>query len=597
MAACKVALFTAAHGQLFRSPDAGETWKSVFTGYVSAVDSSDTTAFLGSSQGMYRSTDGGQTWTPAGLAGQYVTALKALDAAVFAGTSSAGLYRSTDAGDTWTPVLQPGGWIYHIAGDESRLFAGVSGGGIYRSTDGGEHWEPVDAPAGMGTGLATSGQTVLASVLYPSAIHRSTDGGDHWEVVPGTESLAPEDVDLDQEQAFACGDGVYRSLDGGQTWEGLATHWHNIGALAVSYPRLYASTAGRGLYASADGGLSWSKLSLSDDGISDLALSPYALFAASYTEGLFRSQDGGATWARVLDEAVAVVSARGHSVLAGTFAGVHFSPDDGATWRAGLSGRYVWQVDLWDTAAFAATTDDGLFRSRDGGQTWERAGFAGKTVSALATAGGQVWVAGSMGGGVWASDDDGQTWLPAGLQEQGILHLAADGTRLFAYDGLQVYWSKPGGSWAALPGHPTAWGVATMEASAHRLYLGTAGNGVWARELPQLQVESSALHIRLRPDDLDVLAQDLAIRNTGTGRLDWVASTSGQSWLGITPASGQAPAPLHVTVDKAGLTTGVYTGTITIAGADDTAYSPQRIPVTLSVQEGSTVYLPCLRTH
>ena len=76
-------------------------------------------------------------------------------------------------------------------------------------------------------------------------------------------------------------------------------------------------------------------------------------------------------------------------------------------------------------------------------------------------------------------------------------------------------------------------------------------------------------------------AQSLAITNAGGGTLAWTASTSAY-WLGVSAASGAAPASLAVSVNPANLAAGTYTETVTIAAVGATG-SPAQVSVTLVV--------------
>jgi hypothetical protein len=75
--------------------------------------------------------------------------------------------------------------------------------------------------------------------------------------------------------------------------------------------------------------------------------------------------------------------------------------------------------------------------------------------------------------------------------------------------------------------------------------------------------------------------QSFMINNSGCGTVDWTVSNNA-SWLNCTPTSGTGPDSVSVSVDPEGLTTGSYTGTITVTDTD-ASNSPQTIPVTLNV--------------
>ncbi|HWB99185.1 MAG TPA: N,N-dimethylformamidase beta subunit family domain-containing protein [Bryobacteraceae bacterium] len=76
-------------------------------------------------------------------------------------------------------------------------------------------------------------------------------------------------------------------------------------------------------------------------------------------------------------------------------------------------------------------------------------------------------------------------------------------------------------------------------------------------------------------------AQIVEISNEGTGSLSWTA-TSSAPWLLVSPASGNVPSSLSISVNTSGLASGTYTGTVTI-NAPGAANTPQTVPVSLVV--------------
>ncbi|HEX3747728.1 MAG TPA: FG-GAP-like repeat-containing protein [Bryobacteraceae bacterium] len=76
-------------------------------------------------------------------------------------------------------------------------------------------------------------------------------------------------------------------------------------------------------------------------------------------------------------------------------------------------------------------------------------------------------------------------------------------------------------------------------------------------------------------------AQTIAISNSGTGTLNWTAS-SDSSWLAVAPPSGSGPAHLSVSVSPAGLTPGAYTGHVQIVSSG-ASNSPQNVTVSLAI--------------
>jgi photosystem II stability/assembly factor-like uncharacterized protein len=181
------------------------------------------------------------------------------------------------------------------------------------------------------------------------------------------------------QRSVSYGDGVYKSIDGGKTWEnmGLKKSEH-IGKIVVD-PRdsntvyvaaqgpLWAPGGDRGLYKTTDGGKTWKPvLTISENtGISDLVMDPRdpnVLYASAY-------QRRRHVWTLI---------------NGGPEAGIHKSTDGGATWRKLESG--IPRVDLGRIGLAIAPSEPntvyaiieavgdarGFFRSRDAGANWEK---------------------------------------------------------------------------------------------------------------------------------------------------------------------------------------------------------------------------------
>lgn len=250
------------------------------------------------------------------------------------------------------------------------------------------------------TGLARSGATLYAA--RTSGLYRSVDGGATWQntFAKLDEGLAATAVAaLDQTVFVGTKGAVLRSDDAGDTWHisGLVTPPPLVVALAVS-PNftedgtVLAGTAEDGVFVSTDRGASWVpwNFSLLDLNVYALALSPH--YAQDHTvyvgteSGIFRSSNGGRGWRELpfpMDVAPVLalgVSANG-TIYAGTEDhGLYASTDGGAVWTQIKASGSVQTLDV--SAALNVLLPDQLWHSIDGGQSWSEHHFA-TTESAL----------------------------------------------------------------------------------------------------------------------------------------------------------------------------------------------------------------------
>ena len=253
-----------------------------------------------------------------------------------------------------------------VPGDPNTYYFGAASGGVFRSTDGGHHWTPIfdeqDVASIGAIAIAPSDDNVIwvgtgeafirSNISIGDGIYRSTDGGNTWEHKGLQASgriarVVVNPTDPDIVYAAALGHlygpqeerGVFRTTDGGDTWEPVLFVDENTGAVDVvmdpNNPRvLFAATwqmfirtwgrwsggPGSGIYLSRDAGDTWERLEgrglpRGTMGKIGIAMTPsdsdriYALIETNSNrdyepldehEGvLWRSDDGGATWSMV----------------------------------------------------------------------------------------------------------------------------------------------------------------------------------------------------------------------------------------------------------------------------------------------------------
>lgn len=286
-------------------------WTAINTGLPptdvwSLLANAGDTLYAGTSAGIFRSTMRGDAWAPLSNSPDSITtgALAITDAGVlFAGTHGGGVYRSVDNGDTWLPVnegldnLNVG--ALGISAD-GTLFVGTYLGAVYRSTDTGATWEVV-FDAGVDNPFVPSFAASSDNTLFSgtdAGVFRSRDGGDTWEAaISGLENLYVESLLLGNDDALFAGTdaGVFRSLDAGEHWMAVnidSLKSRNVRAMAVNnLNTIFAGTHGGGVFRSLNYGDAWEPV---NEGLTTLDVNALlilengSMFAGTTGGGVFR---------------------------------------------------------------------------------------------------------------------------------------------------------------------------------------------------------------------------------------------------------------------------------------------------------------------
>ena len=241
-----------------------------------------------------------------------------------------------------------------VPGEPSVFYFGAASGGVWRSSDAGANWEPLFDKED----IASIGSVAVA----PS---------DHNILYVGTgEACIRGDISY--------GNGVYKSIDRGKTWKniGLKNTRHiaevivdpknpNV-VFVAALGHAYGSSEERGVFRTTDGGATWQKVLYKDDktgaievvfdpnnsntlfaSLWEVYRTPWSLNSGGPGSGLYKSTDEGSTWTRL----------------------------EGRGLPAGIMGRIGVSVSGADSSrvyAMVESKEGGLYRSDDGGDNWVR---------------------------------------------------------------------------------------------------------------------------------------------------------------------------------------------------------------------------------
>jgi photosystem II stability/assembly factor-like uncharacterized protein len=324
-------LYVSADRDRLMSVDQGKTWVSAFAGigmsYYGVNDlavnpQSPEVLYVGNEMGVYRSDDGGSTveFRVDGMKNTYIHAVAVHPTdgqTVYAGGERGGMWKSVDAGKTWTIINQGAsfGEVNAIAIDPHHpdtLYRAWDG--IHRSYDGGEHWEKIGGGWITAVAVRPDSTNIVFCAPYSSTLRKSTDRGQSWRTVfsaaPHSEKInaivfhpqKPQIVYLGTGYNLL-GHGLYRSVDGGESWEKISDPGLIL-SLAIDsvHPEiLYAGTTMSGLKKSTDGGLTFTSKNSDPLGqwITDVVMDPQksdVVYVATGERGVFRSTNGGDEW-------------------------------------------------------------------------------------------------------------------------------------------------------------------------------------------------------------------------------------------------------------------------------------------------------------
>jgi photosystem II stability/assembly factor-like uncharacterized protein len=369
--------------------------------------------------------------------------------------------------------------------------------------------------------------------------------GTAWAGINGGTSIGPDGgpvlslvMDTQNPRTLYAGTfaGVFKSIDGGATWNNSGLAGFMVSNLAIDSQNpgtIYAALGvfSVGVFKSSDGGENWREVDSglpSDCRVNALAVHPQrpsTVFAVTSWCGVFKSTSGGESWNAVnsglpalttsampLGNAYNIVGALAidpqtpstlyvvvhrcdpKSPYPGCDSRVFESTDEGQNWSeatsVALSGNWIYSLaidprnasTLYARGPFGPDNQNGVFRSADGGKTWTRTsvdlgvGVGSSNLLAIDSQG-TIYASGSRG--FFKSADGGATWSAISFAYVTALVLdPRDPSSMHAVYSYGVYRSQDGGaSWSAASSGLRANGVYSLAIdpqSPDTLYAGTS---------------------------------------------------------------------------------------------------------------------------
>lgn len=286
-----------------------------------------------------------------------------------------------------------------IPGDPTTYYFGATGGGVWKSTDGANTWSPAFDKAG-----APSIGSIAVAASDPNVVYVGTGEA----CIRGN---------------IGQGDGVWKSVDAGKTWKNVGLKDSRAIGRVIVDPRNsdivfvaalghpYGANAERGVFRTLDGGKTWDKVLFKDEntGAIDVAFdpqnanilfaslwesrrTPWSLSSGGPGSGIYRSTDSGATWKKLEEHglppgpygriglAVGANSDRVYALIEAKEGGLYRSDDGGDSWDLvngshGLVQRawyYMHVIADPQDANTVYVADVEFFKSTDGGRNFNK---------------------------------------------------------------------------------------------------------------------------------------------------------------------------------------------------------------------------------
>src|SRR5271170_8106626 len=355
-----------------------------------------------------------------------------------------------------------------IPGDPTTYYFGSTGGGVWKSTDGANTWSPIFDRDG-----APSIGSIAVAVSDPNVVYVGTGEA----CIRGNISQ---------------GNGVWKSVDAGKSWKSVGLKDSRAIGKVIVNPRNpdvvcvaalgqpYGPNVERGVFRTTDGGKTWDKVLYKDEntGAVDIAFDPHnpnILFAALWQarrsswnltsggpgSGIYRSVDGGTTWKHLEEHglpkgpygkigiAVGANSERVYALIEAhnPDGGLYRSEDAGDTWELVNPSHSLWQRPWYYMHVIADPRDENVlyimnvdsYKSTDGGHLFNKVKIPHGDNHGL-------WIdprdsrrmIASNDGGVTVTLDGGKNWTPQDNQPTAqFYHVATDAATPYRVYGAQ----------------------------------------------------------------------------------------------------------------------------------------------------------------
>jgi hypothetical protein len=360
-------------------------------------------------------------------------------------------------------------------------------------------WTALGGPSGADLNRAAVAADGIPFAVSDTELFRYDVAAGRWALSVGTFTGSFHDVATGPgNRVWAGTGGVFRSLNGGQSWTWFPVRTSDHGGVPATILHVAVgpdATVYASRYRSTDDGASWPEMSVFPVAMAFVGATAYA---ADFDGGLYRSTNSGASWALagLAGTPVVALAASGPRLVAAS-ADALWTSTDGTTWTPTASLAGVAALAATADGAFWAATPDGLYRSTNG-TTWPGAPthFAGRALRDVAANGAAMLAL--VDGVPYRSTDSGATWAEVSggltlrhatdaIADRGRLAVAALGAGPFVSDDAGATWApwRDGLGIGAVRAFVVDPGTGRVLAHAHDgIYHAPAVGGTWAASTP-----------------------------------------------------------------------------------------------------------------
>lgn len=415
------------NGGIYYSTDYGNSWKQLGLNHYSidAIIFDANHTIYASTQGPdgFKSTDNGKTWIPlARTPDDAVGILYINSKGILFASNSNGIYKSFDKGNSWIRIDTITNFSNAIMAFDKNdnMFAASEFGHLYYSTDDGRTW--IQTPVKANCITITPSNTIY--VGNDKGIYKSDDLGKNWLYLTNSPQPNIKGITSDSNgYVFAYSwhsdtvknSAMYRSTDGGNTWENINKGIFNNDFQALisdNKGNIYAGFIAGGIYRSTNDGDIWEtkNFGLNNTPIVTLELDSKGDLYAGTNNGLYISTDLGKSWMPpiFIDTLIQVIKIDAEN-------NIHLVATD------------------WNDSTY-------IFNSQYSDRNWNHVSFYDRYgvtyISSLIETNKDTLYAGTVYGDILRSIDNGQTWIS--LDGDNGLPAANRGT----YDGVSLSYSS-----------------------------------------------------------------------------------------------------------------------------------------------------------